>query len=91
MNLEIELPDMGELVGDTAIVSEWYFEEGDFVEEGEALLEVVAGDETLDIPAPASGVLRDCHVVEDDLVRIGDVLAILDCQDDDPLLDDEAE
>ena len=89
MNCEFELPELGDLAGDTAIVSEWYYEDGDFVEENEALLEVVAGDETLDIPAPVAGVLIERRVVEDDLVRVGDVLAIVECRDDEGLFEDE--
>ena len=41
MDVDIELPDLGEGNGDRGVVAEWHFEEGEWVEEGEILLDVL--------------------------------------------------
>ena len=82
MNIEIELPDLGDDAGDQATVSEWRFEEGDQVIEGDDLIEVATDDETIQVPAPVSGLLIEKLVEEDDLVRVGDPLAIIETPDE---------
>ena len=82
MNIEVPLPDMGEDAGDEAIVTEWYAEEGDIVDEGEALLEVVSDDVTFDVVAPAGGRLAERLVEEDESVMVGDILALIETTDD---------
>jgi pyruvate/2-oxoglutarate dehydrogenase complex dihydrolipoamide acyltransferase (E2) component len=47
------------------------------VAEGDPLLELVAGDVTVDLPAPASGVLAEQFVEEDDPVEVGQVLGVI--------------
>lgn len=54
MRTTIEMPDIGT---ESATVSAWFVELGDVVEEGERLLEVLAGAATFAIAAPASGIL----------------------------------
>jgi len=89
MNIEVELPDLGDTAGDQATVSEWHFEEGDFVEEGEYLVEVVAEDDTIEVPSPAPGILIEISASEGDLVRVGDLLALLEARDDADFIGDE--
>lgn len=89
MNIEVELPDMGEDAGDEATVAEWYAEEGDHVDEGEVLVEMTYDGSTFDVLAPASGTLLEQLVEEEDIVRVGDVLAIIECPEAEP--DDEEE
>ena len=45
--------------------------------EGERLLEIVAGDATVDLPAPASGVLVEQRVGEDDQLTDGQVAGVI--------------
>ena len=91
MNVDVELPDLGDKAGDEGTVSEWHFEEGDFVEQDEHLVEVVAGGDTIDVPAPAPGVIAVLSVEEGDLVRVGDVLAIIEVREDSDFTTDEDE
>ncbi len=81
MDYEVELPDLGPTGGDHATVSEWNCEEGEHVEEGDVLLEVTCDSGTLDIVAPRSGVLIERIVDEDDIVRVGEPVALLDISD----------
>jgi len=87
MNIEVELPEMGE--GDEATVSEWHFEEGDLVLEDEVLLEVATDHETHEIHCPATGILVERLVDEDDVVHVGDVLAIIEVTDEEETDTDE--
>ena len=78
MNVEIELPDLGDEAGDHATVAEWYFEEGDVIQEGDELLQVIAENFTIDIPATVSGVLIEQLMDVEELVRVGDPVAIVE-------------
>jgi len=83
MNVEVELPDLGLDGGDEATVVEWHFEEGDTVEEDDILLDVESEAGTVEIPAPCSGVLIERAVDEDETVRVGELLAIIEARDED--------
>ena len=76
MRHEFALPDLG--LGDTPILaSTWLVGRGGKVVEGDPLLELAAGDVTVDLPAPLSGVLDDQLVEEDDEVVVGQVLGVI--------------
>jgi pyruvate dehydrogenase E2 component (dihydrolipoamide acetyltransferase) len=70
------LPDLG-LPGVALVASAWLVEPGSSVVEGDRLLEVLAGSITVDLPAPASGILSEQLVSEDDALHVGQVLAIV--------------
>ncbi len=92
MNIEIELPDLGDEAGEQAIVSEWHFDEGDTIEEGDELLEVVTDTATVEIPSPVSGILIDKLVDVEELVRVGDPIAVVEIvEESGPDLDEEGE
>ena len=57
-----------------ATIHYWFFEEGDHVEEGSDLLEVVAEEGTFKIQAPAAGILGEVYFSEGDIVSVGEVL-----------------
>lgn len=61
-----------------ARVSQWLVKRGATVRLGDALLEVVAGAVTVDLPAPAGGVLVARLVGIDDPLTAGQRLAIID-------------
>jgi len=90
MNVEVELPDLGPEGGSQARVAEWHFDEGDYVEEGEILCEVVGESESAEVEAPCSGTLLERVVEEDETLRIGEILAVIDCEEDDDGADEEA-
>lgn len=82
MRIEVELPDIDGRVTDEATISSWYVDEDDEVEKGEDLVEIVVGEETCSVPAPATGRLLEIIAKEGDVVRVGDVLAILDTEEE---------
>ena len=73
MSIEIVVPEMGESVIE-ATVRAWLKKEGDFVEAGEALVELETDKVNLEVGAKASGVLAKIQVAEGQDVKVGDVL-----------------
>jgi pyruvate dehydrogenase E2 component (dihydrolipoamide acetyltransferase) len=80
--VELVLPELG--MGSVPIlVGQWLVEIGREVTEGDRLLEIVAGSATVDLPAPASGVLRETIVGEDERLVVGQILGIVEPSSDD--------
>ncbi len=72
--LQIEMPEMGESVTE-GIVLEWHVAEGDFVNEGDTVVEVSTDKVDAEVPAPASGVITKLVAQVDDEVPVGAPLA----------------
>ncbi len=72
--VQIAMPEMGESVTE-GIVLEWHVAEGDFVEEGDTVVEVSTDKVDAEVPAPASGVITKLVVQVDDEVPVGSPLA----------------
>lgn len=78
----LTLPDLG--LGSREIVASlWLVDPGGSLNAGDRLLEVLAGSVTIDLPAPASGVLVEILVVEDEPLAIGQPLAVIESDEDD--------
>ena len=60
-------------------VSLWLVGRGARVTEGEPLLEVLAGPATVDLPAPADGILAETLVAEEDRLAVGQRLGVIEC------------
>jgi 2-oxoglutarate dehydrogenase E2 component (dihydrolipoamide succinyltransferase) len=75
--IELLLPELG-MGAVPLLVGQWLVEAGREVTEGDRLLEIVAGSATVDLPAPASGVLREMLVGEDDRLTVGQVLGVIE-------------
>ena len=71
------LPDLG-LDDQPIVLSLWLVKEGARVAEGEPVVEVMAGGVTVDLPAPADGILLKKLVAESEPLCIGQRLAMLD-------------
>ena len=55
---------------------------GNAVVRGDRILEVVAGEATIDLPAPVSGRLVEQCVVEDDVIEVGQILGRIEDSED---------
>lgn len=88
MRVEVELPETGENNGDEATISFWYVEEDEEVEEGEDIVEMINEKTTFNITAPVSGRLVEILAQEGDVVKVGDIIAILETDEED---EDECE
>ncbi|HEY6549642.1 MAG TPA: 2-oxo acid dehydrogenase subunit E2, partial [Solirubrobacterales bacterium] len=72
--LQIAMPEMGESVTE-GIVLEWHVAEGDFVNEGDTVVEVSTDKVDAEVPAPTDGVITKLLVSVDDEVPVGSPLA----------------
>src|SRR5262245_37774821 len=72
--LQIAMPEMGESVTE-GIVLEWHVAEGDFVNEGDTVVEVSTDKVDAEVPAPTAGVITKLLVQVDDEVPVGAPLA----------------
>jgi 2-oxoglutarate dehydrogenase E1 component len=72
--VQIAMPEMGESVTE-GIVLEWHVAEGDFVNEGDTVVEVSTDKVDAEVPAPAAGVITKLLVSVDDEVPVGAPLA----------------
>jgi multifunctional 2-oxoglutarate metabolism enzyme len=72
--VQIQMPEMGESVTE-GIVLEWHVAEGDFVSEGDTVVEVSTDKVDAEVPAPADGVITKLLVSVDDEVPVGAPLA----------------
>ena len=75
--LEFPLPDIGEGVHEGEIVR-WIVAEGATVAEDEPVVEVMTDKATVEIPAPASGVVTSHRFAEGDVANVGDVIFVID-------------
>ena len=77
MHHTLVMPDLG--MGEQQVLTSlWLVEVGGEVSEGDRLLEVVCGVVTVDLPAPASGVLIEQLVGEEEPVAAGQLLATIE-------------
>ena len=72
--LQIQMPEMGESVTE-GIVLEWHVAEGDFVKEGDTVVEVSTDKVDAEVPAPADGVITKLIAQVNDEVPVGSPLA----------------
>ncbi len=72
--VQIAMPEMGESVTE-GIVLEWHVAEGDFVNEGDTVVEVSTDKVDAEVPAPMDGVIVKLVAAVDDEVPVGQPLA----------------
>lgn len=76
MLYEIKVPETGFGIAEATIV-EWYKKVGDNIEEGEVILSVETEKVNVEIPSPASGILKEINFHPDDVVPVCDVLGVI--------------
>ena len=75
--IELKLPQMGESVAEATITS-WLKEVGDTIEADEAILEIATDKVDSEVPSEVDGVLVEKFFNVDDVAKVGDVLAIIE-------------
>ena len=73
MTIEIKVPTLGESVTE-ATVGQWFKKPGEAVKVDEPIVELETDKVTVEVPAPAAGVLADIQVEQGSTVGIGSVL-----------------
>ncbi len=75
------LPLLGQTM-EEGTITKWLKNEGDAVEKGEPILEVMTDKANMEVEAPASGILRKILAKEGDIVPIKDVIAVIGTADE---------
>ncbi len=77
MPLELKIPSVGESVSEVEL-GEWLKKEGDSVSRDETLVMLESDKATLELPAPASGVLSKIIKNQGDSALVGEVIALIE-------------
>jgi len=75
--VNVTLPEMGESVSEGSIV-EWRKKVGDWVAEGDTIVDITTDKVDVEVPSTASGVIAALHGDEGATVNVGTVLAEID-------------
>src|SRR5947208_9461022 len=76
MATDVVMPQMGESIFEGTI-TKWLKKPGDKVQRDEPLFEISTDKVDAEIPAPASGVLREIKVKEGATVQVNSVVAVI--------------
>ena len=77
---ELKLPSMGESVAE-AVVTNWLKKVGDPIEAEEAIVEVATDKVDSEVPSEVSGIVSEILFKVDEVVKIGQVMAIIETQE----------
>ncbi len=80
MTIELKIPDVGESIQEV-LIGRWLKQEGDRVEMDEDVVELDTDKASMELPAPAAGVIKEILKSEGEAVSIGDTIAVLDESD----------
>lgn len=75
--IELVLPKMGESISEATIIN-WSVSEGDQVQQDETVLEVATDKVDSEVPATVNGTIIEILVAPDEVVKVGQVLAIIE-------------
>ncbi|WP_335977562.1 dihydrolipoamide acetyltransferase family protein [Gaetbulibacter jejuensis] len=76
---ELKMPKMGESITEGTIIN-WLINEGDSFDEGDIILEVATDKVDNEVPAPAAGTLLETKYQAKDVVKVGEVIALLEIE-----------
>ena len=76
---ELKLPQMGESVAEATLTA-WLKEVGDVIEQEEAVLEIATDKVDTEVPSEVSGVLLERFFEVDQVVKVGEVIAIIETE-----------
>src|SRR5947208_5295382 len=76
MPTNVQIPALGESISEATLIK-WHKNDGDFVKTDEPLCELETDKANVDVPSPASGVIKRT-VQEGAKVKIGDTIATID-------------
>ncbi len=74
--INVEVPTVGESISEVQI-GQWFKSEGDWIGEGEDLVEIETEKASVQIPAPASGTLQGILKATEEFAAVGDVIATI--------------
>lgn len=88
--IELKLPKMGESVAEATLTS-WLKDVGDTIEADEPVLEIATDKVDSEVPSEVDGVLVEKRFEVDDVIKVGEVIAIIETEGEDGDSQDEEE
>src|SRR5690625_394345 len=85
---ELKLPQMGESVAE-ATVTGWLKDIGDTIEEDEAVLEIATDKVDSEVPSEVEGILKEIIFDVDEVVKVGQTVAIIETDNEIETEEDE--
>lgn len=79
MAYEFKLPDIGEGIHEGEIIK-WFVQEGEEIQEDDALCEVQNDKAVVEIPSPVDGTVLEIKVAEGEVAIVGDTLIRIDAE-----------
>ena len=79
--VELLMPQLGESIQEATILK-WVKQEGDTVEADEPVLEISTDKVDSDVPAPVNGILIETKYSIDDVIKVGEPLAVIATEDE---------
>lgn len=79
MKVNVLMPKMGESITEGTVIK-WHKTKGDYVEKDEIIFEISTDKVDTEIPSPASGILADIMVYENETVQVDAVVAIIETE-----------
>lgn len=76
MAVEIRMPKL-DMTMEEATIVRWLKQEGEWVEKGEPILEVMTEKVVMEVEAPASGILAGIKFGPEQVVRVGEIIAYI--------------
>ncbi len=86
--MEVVVPELGEGV-EKAVVSYWYVNEGEHVEQDDDLVELATDKSVINIASPCSGIISRILYDEGETVEVGKTIAVIEEEEIDLDLDEE--
>ncbi len=80
--VELKMPKMGESVAEATIIS-WQKKVGDFIEVDETVVEIATDKVDSEIPSSVKGTLKEILFEVDDIVKVGETIAIIETNEKD--------
>ncbi len=77
--VELIMPKMGESVAEATIIK-WLKAEGDKIEAEESIIEIATDKVDSEIPSPEDGIVKKLLFDENDVVQVGQVIAIIETE-----------
>ncbi len=77
--VELIMPKMGESVAEATIIK-WLKEVGETIELEESILEIATDKVDSEVPSPTEGILKEKLFNEDDVVQVGQAIAIIETE-----------
>ncbi len=78
----LKLPKMGESIAEATLVK-WLKEEGDQIEIDESVVEIATDKVDSDIPSEVKGVLKEKKFSENDVIKVGEIIGVIETENND--------